>query len=257
MMKKLENVYLLNRRISNNSNGDGNGFNNGYGNGFGSGAGYSHHYYSVLEFGYGEVGSIDNNNVNGKCNDNGDGFGDCNNNCGYGYGSANPYHDGKDSGYANTNGPYFIKIWNDWFEISGKIEDSLCRNISEYHYDKINKEFVQKITNLENLRILREKIGLEKYLSLFDAKVIHEEIDSQGNKMRLFKYNEKGEDVILLEVVCPSTKRVYHLYPPNLKAKTCTEAKKSTFWDKPIAIRQGDVGLIRVGEYYTIPFSET
>jgi hypothetical protein len=129
--------------------------------------------------------------------------------------------------------------------------------LPEHLYDKITKEFVQSVDNLECLRELREKIGLEKYLSLFDAKVIHEEIDNQKNKMRLFKYDEKGTNVILLEVVCPSTERVYHLYPPNQKAKTCTEAKRSTFADKPLAVRHGDVGFIKVGEHFTIPFSET
>ena len=96
-------------------------------------------------------------------------------------------------------------------------------------YNKIDKEFVQRVTNLESLRSLREKIGLERYISLFDAKVINTEVDYQGNEMNLYQYDEKGSKVILLEVVCPSTKRMYHLYPPNQKAKTCFEAKASTF----------------------------
>ena len=163
------------------------------------------------------------------------------------------------NGYGNGNGIYLAKLWGEWFEVSGSIENSLCINIPEHRYDKITKEFVQKVDNLENLRILREKIGLEKYISLFDAKIIHEETDNQGNKMKLYKYDEKGEKVIMLEVICPSTDRIYHLYPPNQKAKTCLEAKISTFDNKPLAYRHGDVGLLKVGAKgkITVPFSET
>ena len=89
------------------------------------------------------------------------------------------------------------------------------------------------------------------------SKIINEEIDQQGNKMRLFEYDEKGMKVILLEVVCPSTGRIYHLYPPNQNSKTCSEAKVSTFADKPIAVRHGDAGFLKVGEAFSVPFSES
>jgi hypothetical protein len=102
------------------------------------------------------------------------------------------------------------------------------------------------VDNLESLRSLREKIGLEKYLGLFDSKVIDEQIDHQGHKMRLHRYDEKGTKVILLEVICPSTGRMYHIYPPNQKAKDCFEAKKSTFGDAAITYRHGDVGLASI-----------
>jgi hypothetical protein len=179
---------------------------------------------------------------------NGYGDGDGNGN-GYGYG----YGDGD----GNGNGIYKAKIFGEWFEISGEIENSLCVNLPEHLYNEIDKNFLHKVTNLESLRSLREKIGLDKCISLFDAKVINEETDNQGNKMRLFKYDEKGTKVILLEVICPSTKRVYHLYPPNQRAVTCAEAKQSTFANKPIAIRHGDVAMLKVGENYTTPFSES
>lgn len=94
--------------------------------------------------------------------------------------------------------------------------------------------------------MLREKIGITHYLSLFDASLVHQETDYQGNQMKLYRYDEKGENVILLEVICPSTGRMYHLYPPNQKSKTCTEAKASTFSDKKLSLRQGDVGLMNI-----------
>ena len=75
----------------------------------------------------------------------------------------------------------------------------------------------------------------------------------------LYKYYEKGESVIVLEVVCPSTQRLYHLYPPNQKAKTCLEAKESTFHDKKLSYRHGDVGLFdsHGDGILTLPLVET
>jgi len=216
---ELRDAYLLKLTGYGNGNGYGDGYGYGNGNGYGYGYGYGN--------GYG----------------NGNGYG-------YGYGNG----DGDGDGDA----PYFAKLWGEWFEVSGELENSLCINIPEHHYDKITREFIGKVTNLENLRILREKIGLQKYLSLFDAKVIHNEMDNQGNQMNLYKYDEKGESVILLEVICPSTDRMYHLYPPDQKAKTCSQAKKSTFGNKSLAYRHGDVGFFKVGDNkITVPFSET
>ena len=206
--------------------GYGDGSGDGYGSGSGSGDGSGDGYGSGSGSGYGS----------------GDGYG-----YGYGYGS----------GYGSGSGSYLAKIWEEWFEISGTIENSLCLNIPEHHYDKIDKLFAQKVDNLENLRILREKIGLERYISLFDAKIIHEEVDNQGNKMKLYKYDEKGQEVVMLEVICPSTNRMYHLYPPKQKSKTCIEAKESTFNNEKLAVRHGDVGFIKLNELYKTPFSET
>ena len=251
---ELRSVYLLKLYGygygNGNGNGDGNG--NGYGNGYGSGSGDGYGYGSGSGSGYGS-GSGD-----GYGSGSGSGDGDVD---GYGYGNGNGYGYGygNGNGYGNGYGVYLAKLWGEWFEVSGAIENSLCLNIPEHHYDKITKEFVQKVDNLENLRILREKIGLEKYISLFGAKTIHEDIDNQGNKMKLYKYDEKGDKVIMLEVICPSTDRMYHLYPPNQKAKTCLEAKNSTFDNKPLAYRHGDVGLLKVDATgkITVPFSET
>lgn len=142
-------------------------------------------------------------------------------------GDGDGYGDG--GGYGYGNGVYLYKLFGEWFEVSGTIENSLCVNLPEHLYHVIDKSFLHKVDNLENLRALREKIGLKKYLSLFNAKIVNEETDNQGNKMKLYKYDEKGADVILLEVLCPSTMRMYHLYPPNQKSKTCFEAKASTF----------------------------
>lgn len=153
---------------------------------------------------------------------------------------------------------YKAKVFGEWFEVEGKLENSLCLNLPKHLYFLIDKTFLSKVDNLESLRELREKIGLEKYLLLLDAKCIHEELDFQGNQMRLFKCNELGETSVLLEVICPSTKRMYHIYPPNQKAKTCSEAKSSTFSNKKLSLRQGDVGLMNLKDFIiTHPIIET
>lgn len=158
----------------------------------------------------------------------------------------------------NDDGIYYVKMWGDWFEVSGEgIENSLCINIPPKHYDKVDKDFILNVNNLESLRLIRDKIGMERYISLLGAKVFNEQTDHQGNQMKLYSYQEVKEKVILLEVVCPSTKRMYHLYPPNQDAKTCFEAKASTFSDKPISYRHGDASLLNINEFCEFPFSES
>jgi hypothetical protein len=150
-------------------------------------------------------------------------------------------------------------MWGEWFECSGKIENSLCFNIPEYHLIKVDRTFITKVDNLESLRAIRDRIGLSKYIELLQAKIINEQVDNQGFPMKLYRYEEQGEKVLLLEVTCPSTGRMYHLYPPNQKVKDCFEAKASTFGNKKIAYRHGDVGLFKVGSEgeVILPFSET
>lgn len=121
-----------------------------------------------------------------------------------------------------------------FYEVSGELENSLCNNLHEDDYDIVTKGFISKVTNLESLRKIRDKIGMEKYLSLLNAKLINSQIDNQGNEMKLYLCQEIKENSLLLEVKCPSTGRVYHIYPPNQKAKDCNEAKASTFNKKTV-----------------------
>jgi hypothetical protein len=239
-------VYLL--QLVGNGNGDGNGYGYGNGNGYGNGDGNGN------GNGYGDGNGYGNGYGYGDGNGNGDGYGNGN---GYGYGYGDGNGDGDGYGYGNGNGIYKIKMFGEWFECSGEIENSLCYNLPSQLHDKIDKAFISKVNNLESLRALREKIGLERYIQLLDAKMICEEVDNQGHKMKLYQYNEQEEKVIILEVVCPSTNRIYHLYPPNQKAKNCFEAKASTFRNKPIKIRHGDVALVEIGKVYNAPIHES
>lgn len=104
------------------------------------------------------------------------------------------------------------------------------------------KVLIQNISNLEILREFRQKLGMEKYVEIQSLVQIHSEIDSCGNPMVLYEMSEGDNRHIILEVICPSTYRKYHIYPPNQESKTCSEAKNSTF-SKKIKYRHGDVGL--------------
>ena len=139
----------------------------------------------------------------------------------------------------NNNGAiiYFADNWwsGDYDFIASEID---ITKLSDFQI----KELLKNISNLEVLREFRDKIGLEKYLTLMNMTLIHEEIDACGYPMKLYKIDEIGINSIVLQVTCPSTKRIYHLYPPNQSAKTCSKAKESTF-SRKIKYRHGDVGL--------------
>lgn len=119
----------------------------------------------------------------------------------------------KNDGYGNSYEYYYIKLWDEWIEVSGKIKNGLCINIPKCHLDKIDKYFISKVNNLESLRILRNKIGADEYISILSAKVINEKIDHKGNKMKLYVFNEIGENTILLEVICKYPPRTFNLPP--------------------------------------------
>lgn len=266
-LKEHKEVYLLNCHMDIEYDSI-NGFSNGYGSSDGSGEKI---WFCDTKVATGR--GIDSGRGDGVGNGRGSGNNFDGIEClrikgspfAYGYGDGNGSGDvsgnwsGRYDGLGNrkSNVFYYAKIWGEWFEILNGIEDSLCLNIPEHHYNKIDKEFLQRVSNLESLRVLREKIGLEKYISLFDVKVINEETDHQGNKMKLYNYDEKGIKVTLLEVICPSTGRMYHLYPPDQGVKTCFDAKASTFGNKSLKYRHGDCGIIQVDHTFNYPMSES
>ncbi len=92
-----------------------------------------------------------------------------------------------------------------------------------------HKVAVSRVRNAEQLRILTERIGEENYLALVAGKMIAECLDGAGNRMRLYDANIAGMQVRLLQVICPSTGRVYYLIPPSMWTDDPIEAKASTF----------------------------
>jgi hypothetical protein len=126
----------------------------------------------------------------------------------------------------------------------------------------ITKDVIKKETNAERRRCLREILGATKYFSLLGGVVeIDRDTDDQGNEMVLYRSKTK-DDIIskhiqYLQVVCPSTKREYILYPPNQSSTNVWDAKASTFQNQKIQIRHGDVGLLNLKKEYAKPLLES
>ena len=97
-------------------------------------------------------------------------------------------------------------------------------------------------------------LGAKKYYEVLFGEsniiLIDRDIDERGNEMSLFETKEK-DDIVkdkiqFMEVICPSTKRIYSLYPPNQKSINVWDAKASTFNNNKIQYRHGDVGLLNL-----------
>jgi len=131
--------------------------------------------------------------------------------------------------------------------------------------ESITKEDIVSESNAEMRRILMEILGAKEYYdALTDGEgltMIDEDIDVQGNPMRLYETKKKdelvGKKVQFLEVVDPSTGRVYNIYPPKQNARNVWDAKAQTFSDEKLFVRHGDVGLVKAGFDEARPVTET
>jgi|GEM_PF-3050094 len=103
--------------------------------------------------------------------------------------------------------------------------------------DGVTKHEILSESNAEKRRVLREILGAKKYYDVIsDGKgltLLDEDIDSKGFPMRLYETSINDEiinkKVQFLECVCPSTERVYNIYPVNQQCKNVFQAKASTF----------------------------
>ena len=101
--------------------------------------------------------------------------------------------------------------------------------------ESITKQTILKETNAELRRCLREILGANKYYDIIsDGKgisIIDSDMDNQGNEMRLLSVHDEllNKNVQWLECICPSTGRMYNIYPPNQSAKNVWDAKADTF----------------------------
>lgn len=119
--------------------------------------------------------------------------------------------------------------------------------------------------NAEIRRCYREKLGAKEYYSIIGGEdglqILDEDTDNQGHVMRLYrtKFNDDviNSHVIFLECVCPSTGRIYNIYPPDQNVKNVWAAKASTFANSPGKYRHGDVMLVEVGKSFERPLIET
>lgn len=131
--------------------------------------------------------------------------------------------------------------------------------------DEITQKDILEEDNAEVRRAMRERLGGVRYYELIGGgealTVIDEDTDDQGYPMTLFETRIKDEvidkKVQFIQVTCPSTERVYDIYPPNQESKNVWEAKASTFNAEKLKYRHGDVGLKKVGEEPEKPTQET
>ena len=131
--------------------------------------------------------------------------------------------------------------------------------------ETITKKDILSIDNAEIRRCYMEKLGAKKYYDILSdgkgLKLIDSCIDNQNNVMKLWEtvINDDitNKKVQFLECQCPSTHRIYNIYPPNQKSKTCQEAKYSTFLNIKGKYRQGDVMLQEISKDYDLCLVET
>lgn len=130
----------------------------------------------------------------------------------------------------------------------------------------VTKEEILNEENAEVRRCYMEKLGAERYYDILGGVVlIDEDTDEQGNLMKLFRSKDKDsvidDYIYFLNVICPSTKRTYNLYPlvedyEDAK-RNVWAAKASTFRNEKLFARHGDVGLVKQGVELDKPFIET
>lgn len=154
--------------------------------------------------------------------------------------------------------------WNDGFKIWKWKGADVPQKLIETP-ELITKEDLKNNQNTEVRRAFIEKLGVSKYFDILSGgkglELIDQDTDDQGYPMRLmqFEFGEGNiqEKIQVLEVTCPSTKRVYNLYPPNQKSKNIWEAKASTFNNEKLTYRHGDVGLVKEKSNNNKPLIET
>ena len=131
--------------------------------------------------------------------------------------------------------------------------------------ETITRKELLAIENAEMRRCYMEAMG-SLYFDIIGVTPISEETDAKGNAMKLYKTkfplgNDSQEVPLqILSVIDPSSGRQYTLYPPQQNGeqyKTAEAAKWATFSNKPIAYRQGDVGLVNLDINYERPLIET
>jgi hypothetical protein len=131
--------------------------------------------------------------------------------------------------------------------------------------ETITKNEILEEVNAEKRRVLREILGAKKYYDIIsDGKgltLIDEDNDNQGYPMKLYE-TSINDDLInkkvqFLEVTCPSTERVYNIYPPSQNCKNVWEAKADTFSKRKIQVRHGDVGILNINKAFDKPIHES
>jgi len=192
--------------------GDGSGYGDGAGYGYGDGAGYGYGSGYGSGYGYGYGSGYGSGYGAGA----GDGYG-----AGSGAGSGDGYGDGYGSGYCDGYG---------YGSGSGSFRTLFWSEIK----DTLTAEWVLEEPNAEIKRELIEAMGIDQFFCQLKAIIIHTDVDGYGNPRQLLRFPIQEAEAGYLQavrVVCPTTKRIYHLGVPA-HVKTCQDAVASTFGRK-------------------------
>lgn len=191
-------------------------------------------------------------------------------------GPAISFGDGSDIIPRLTDSP-FLKHLSD--EEKAAMVEGFAKAYSQYYWenvavpeklimdtDNFNKEDIEEFAgNTEVRRSIREVLGGKKYYDLLSdgdgVTLLDEDMDEQGFPMKLYETkladSEIDRKVQFIEVTCPSTERVYNIYPPNQTSTNVWDAKASTFNNEKGRYRHGDVMLKKVDEDFDRPEQET
>jgi predicted SprT family Zn-dependent metalloprotease len=104
---------------------------------------------------------------------------------------------------------------------------------SKEWFDKIRKdeltaEEVFAIDNIEHRRIAYEFMDKTKMKQLKDFKILDEQVDDQGNQMKIIQFTvqKMKEPLLFYNCLCPSSKREYFI---ETDKNTCRTAKNASF----------------------------
>ena len=84
--------------------------------------------------------------------------------------------------------------------------------------------------NQDKKRVMAMEYGNERLIKELNAKVCSEELDLQGNPMRIYSIPMEGENLVIYEGVCPSKgEKIYLRVPPEFENQSPWRAKCWTF----------------------------
>jgi hypothetical protein len=94
-----------------------------------------------------------------------------------------------------------------------------------FHPETITVREILRETNVELRRVLLERVGMEWFCANAQAQVVDSDFDSGGERrlLRVVFSGGEDEDVVCLEVRCPSTGRRYLLRVPP-QSSSCERA---------------------------------
>ncbi len=142
----------------------------------------------------------------------------------YKYNKANTY-------YLTNNSPEYLLEQNLNWDYKIKDVSFEKKLFDKIRKDKLTAKEVFEIRNIEQRRIAYEFMDKIKMKELAWLKILEEEIDNQGNEMKIITFNIDNMELKYYNCFCPSTKREYFL---ETESDTCKEAKAMSFWDSEI-----------------------